>query len=114
MSTEPHPPGGDFRLFLQKIAMQGFYALGLVEIPGAPTTEPNLGMAQAVIDDLMMMREKTQANLDDGERLTLDKFISDLQFHYLEKSKAGSGKESSSPPSAESTPEPSAEASSAD
>jgi len=106
MTTEPHPPGGDFRLFLQKIAMQGFYALGLVEIPGAPATEPNLGMAQAVIDDLMMVREKSQGNLDDGERMTLDKFISDLQFHFLEKSKAA--------PSAEAGEEPRAETSSAD
>ena len=101
MSTEPHPPGGDFRLFLQKIAMQGFYALGLVEIPGAPATEPNLGMAQAVIDDLMMVREKSQGNLDDGERMTLDKFISDLQFHFLEKSKTASSTEASAEPRAE-------------
>ena len=101
MSTEPHPPGGDFRLFLQKIAMQGFYALGLVEIPGAPATEPNLGMAQAVIDDLMMVREKSQGNLDDGERMTLDKFIADLQFHFLEKRKAAPGTEASAEPRAE-------------
>lgn len=110
MTTESHPPGGDFRLFLQKISMQGFYALGLVEIPGAPATEPNLGMAQAVIDDLMMVREKSQGNLDDGERMTLDKFISDLQFHYLEKSKVVAGGE----PSTEVSPEASVEAGSAD
>jgi hypothetical protein len=80
-------PGGDFRLFLQKIAMQGFYALGLLEVPGLPKQDPNPSAAQAVIDDLLMLREKSQGNLDDAEKLTLDKFISDLQFQYLEVTK---------------------------
>jgi hypothetical protein len=81
-------PGGDFRLFLQKIAMQGFYALGLIEIPSLPKQAPNPGAAQSVIDDLLMLREKTQGNLDAAEKLTLDKFISDLQFQYLEATKS--------------------------
>ena len=86
-------PGGDFRFFVQKIALQGFYALGLVELPGQPKPEANLEMCQAVIDDLMMMREKTSGNLDDGERQTLDKFLSDLQFQYLAHTKGESGGE---------------------
>ena len=73
----------DIRLFFQKISLQGFYALGLIEIPGAPQTEPQLEVVQTVIDDLMMLREKTEGNLEDGERMTLDKFIADLQHNYL-------------------------------
>lgn len=80
-------PGGDFRIFLQKIAMQGFYALGLIEIPGAEKAEVNVPMARAVVDDLIMLREKCEGNLEEGERLTLDKFISDLQFQVVERSK---------------------------
>jgi hypothetical protein len=87
MSDSANIPGGDFRLFLQKIAMQGFYALGLIEIPGAPAPETNLPMARAVIDDLMMLREKCAGNIEEGERLTLDKYISDLQFQVIERSK---------------------------
>jgi len=83
-------PGGDFRLFLQKIAMQGFYALGLVEIPGAPRQEPNVELARSVVDDLTMLREKCAGNLDDGERLTLDKYIADLQFQVVQR-EGGSG-----------------------
>ena len=79
-------PGGDFRLFLQKIAMQGFYALGLIEIPGAPKQDVNIGLARTVVDDLMMLREKCGDNIEEGERLTLDKYISDLQFHVVERS----------------------------
>jgi hypothetical protein len=87
MSEPDNIPGGDFRIFLQKIAMQGFYALGLIEIPGAPAPETNLPMARSVVDDLVMLREKTEGNLDDGERMTLDKYISDLQFQVVERSK---------------------------
>ncbi|MBC8403773.1 MAG: DUF1844 domain-containing protein [Planctomycetes bacterium] len=87
MTEEQNIPGGDFRLFAQKLATQGFYALGLFEIPGMDRPEPNLQVCQSVIDDLMMIREKTEGNLDDAEKLTLDKFISDLQFQYLEVQK---------------------------
>ncbi len=73
---------------MQKIAMQGFYALGLLEVPGLPKQDPNPSAAQAVIDDLLMLREKSEGNLDAAEKLTLDKFISDLQFQYLEATKA--------------------------
>jgi len=80
------PELSDFRIFLQKLAMQGFYALGLVDIPGAPKQEqPNFGAAQMVINDLTMLREKTQGNLSEGEAMTLDKFITDLQFHFVSK-----------------------------
>lgn len=83
-------PGGDFSLFIQKIGMQGFYALGMIEIPGQPLPEPNLTVCQAVIEDLRMLREKTQGNLSPGEEQTLDKFLSDLQFQFLERQKAQS------------------------
>ncbi len=84
--TQETAQSSDFRLFVQKIAMQGFYALGLLEVPGAPKQEePNFQVAQAVIDDLRLLRDRTQGNLSEGERLTLDKFITDLQFHYVEK-----------------------------
>ena len=87
MNEQQNIPGGDFRIFLQKIAMQGFYALGLIEIPGAPLQEPNVDLARTVIDDLMMLREKCADNLEEGERMTLDKYISDLQFQVVERSK---------------------------
>ena len=78
----------DFRIFTQKIAMQGFYALGLLEVPGAPKLEqPNLEAAKMVIDDLILIRERTRGNLSEGEEMTMDKFITDLQFQFVERSK---------------------------
>ncbi|MDA0668181.1 MAG: DUF1844 domain-containing protein [Planctomycetota bacterium] len=87
MNDQQTVPGGDFRLFLQKIAMQGFYALGMIDIPGVPKQDENLPLARTVIDDLMMLREKVGENLEKGERMTLDKYISDLQFQVVERSK---------------------------
>lgn len=78
--SEQQIPSGDFRIFVQKIAMQGFYALGLIDVPGAPKQEPNAEMARGVIEDLMMLRVKCTGNLDEGETMTLDKFITDLQL----------------------------------
>lgn len=78
------PLGGDFRIFVQKMALQGFYALGVIEIPGAPKQErANVEAARMVIEDLKMLREKTDGNLDPGERMTLDKYIADLQLQVV-------------------------------
>lgn len=80
------PVGGDFRVFVQKIALQGFYALGLVHIPGAPKPEkPNVEAARMVVEDLKMLREKTRGQLDPGEQMTLDKYVADLQFQIVER-----------------------------
>ena len=96
MTTSSSLPSGEFRLFLQKIAMQGFFALGLVEIPGAPKSVVNLGMARSVIGDLQMLKERTEGNLDEGERQTLDKYLSDLQLQYLAAEKNDSGEKEES------------------
>ena len=89
MSGAP-PTGGDFRIFVQKIALQGFYALGLVEIPGAPRPpKPNLDAARMVVEDLKMIRSKTEGNLDPGERMTLDKYVADLQMQIVERGRGG-------------------------
>ena len=81
------PVGGDFRIFIQKIAIQGFYALGMVDIPGAPKpTAPNVEAARMVVEDMKMLREKTRGQLDPGEQMTIDKYIADLQFQIVGRS----------------------------
>ena len=70
---------GDFRSFIQKISVQGFFALGLVELPGVPKAEPNVEAANAVLLDLKMLKKKCDSNLGDGERMTLEKYIQDLE-----------------------------------
>jgi hypothetical protein len=84
-------PGGDFRLFVQKLAYQGLIGLGLIENPITKSVEPNLDHARALIEDLMMLREKTEGNLGADEAAHLAKVLSDLQFHFarLTKQKRG-------------------------
>lgn len=85
--TDPTPlPEGDFRMFIQKISMQGLYALGVIDIPGAPKQEPNLQVAGSVIGDLEALLEKTEGNLTAGEEETLKKAISDLKLLHVQVS----------------------------
>lgn len=90
-ASEMPLPGGDFRLFVTKLSIQGLFALGLIENPITKKTEVNLGHAQTLIDDLLMLREKTQGNLGQDEAAHLNKVISDLQWQFVERSKASAG-----------------------
>jgi hypothetical protein len=76
-------PGGDFRMFTSKLAFQAFMALGLIENPITKTTEVHVDHAKMVIDDLRMLREKTEGNLSPDELAHLSKVISDLQYQFV-------------------------------
>jgi len=76
-------PGGNFTLFVQKLGYQALITLGVVENPLTRTKEPNLGHAQGVIDDLMMLRDRTKGNLAADEERHLNQVIGDLQRHYV-------------------------------
>ena len=71
-------PGGDFRLFLTRLSLQGFLACGLLENPITGTKEINPPTAHMVLDDLKMIQEKTQGNLEIGEADTLIKVVEDM------------------------------------
>jgi len=76
-------PGGNFTLFVQKLGYQALITLGVVENPLTPQRERNLPHARCVIDDLMMLREKTRGNLESTEEQHLTQVIGDLQRHFL-------------------------------
>jgi len=76
-------PGGDFKLFVQKLGYQALIALGVVENPLTRSRQPHLGHARTVIDDLMMLRDKTQGNLAAEEEQHLSQVIGDLQRHFV-------------------------------
>ncbi len=77
-------PGGSFTLFVQKLAYQALITLGVVENPLTRRREPNLPHAQTVIDDLMMLREKTRGNLAPDEEQHLTQVVADLQRHFVQ------------------------------
>jgi hypothetical protein len=76
-------PGGNFTLFVQKLAYQALMTLGVVENPLTKKREANLSHAQSVIDDLMMLREKTQGNLSAAESEHLAQVLGELQRHFV-------------------------------
>jgi len=80
-------PGGDFRLFTARLSVQGMLALGLMENPLTGKATVNLAHARMMLDDLLMLAEKTSGNLDLDEADQLRKIISDLRFH-LERAEA--------------------------
>ena len=74
-------PGGSFRLLVQKLGYQALIGMGVLENPLTRTAERNLDGARAVIDDLVMLREKTRGNLEADEEAHLDRVIADLERH---------------------------------
>ncbi len=75
-------PGGNFRLFIQRLGYQGLMTLGLIENPLTDTREVHLENAKMLIDDLAMLQEKTSGNLDPDEDEHLTKLLGDLQRAY--------------------------------
>ena len=83
-------PGGDFRLFVQKLAYQALITLGVLENPLTKTRAVHLPHAQGLIDDLRMLREKTRGNLLAEEEEHLDQVVGELQQHFV-RLKQGQG-----------------------
>lgn len=76
-------PGGSFPLFVQKLGYQALITLGVLENPLTRKRESNLVHAQNVIDDLMMLRDKTRGNLEQSEEELLTQVIGELQRHFV-------------------------------
>ncbi|MCB9882463.1 MAG: DUF1844 domain-containing protein [Planctomycetes bacterium] len=85
-SNEPEArmPGGDFRVFVQKLKVQGLMVLGLLDDPRWKDVPRNLDHARALIEDLEMLREKTEGNLTEDEEQELDQASEQLREHYME------------------------------
>ena len=71
-------PGGSFRLFITRLSYQALMSLGVIENPITNTKVVQVDNARMLLDDLEMLREKTSGNLDEEERLHLEKLLSDL------------------------------------
>jgi hypothetical protein len=72
-------PGGNFRLFVQRLGYQGLMSLGLLENPLTQQARVDLGHARMLVDDLSMLAEKTRGNLDEEESEHLFKVLRDLR-----------------------------------
>lgn len=75
-------PGGNFRLFIQRLGYQCLMSLGVIENPITATKQKNLDNARMLLDDLEMLRDKTDGNLDPEEAEHLGKMLRDLGAAY--------------------------------
>jgi hypothetical protein len=73
-------PGGNFRLFVTRLSFQAMMSLGILENPLTRQRTRNLANARMLLDDLRMLREKTDANLAADEEAHLVKVISDIEL----------------------------------
>ncbi|MEM6674172.1 MAG: DUF1844 domain-containing protein [Planctomycetota bacterium] len=71
-------PGGEFRLFLTRLAYQLMMSCGILENPVTGSKEVHADNARMLLADLRMLAEKTRGNLDDGEEAHLAKVLGDL------------------------------------
>lgn len=82
-SEYPLPPAS-FDFFVVSLKMQAELHMGLVKVPGAEDTPPDLRLARHSIDLLGMLQEKTKGNLTMEEQRTLDNSLTELRFRYLQ------------------------------
>jgi hypothetical protein len=77
----------DFQTFLLSLASSGMMHLGRVPDPTGRAPQVDLTLARQTIDILLLLRDKTAGNLDAGERVLLDRLISDLQMAFADESR---------------------------
>src|SRR5271157_6578140 len=73
--------------FIEFVLMQAqnaAFTLGQIPHPQTGKAEVNLDMAQLLIDQLVMMQEKTRGNLNADESRILAGTISNLQLSFVE------------------------------
>ena len=88
MASDIPLPGGNFRLFIQRMSYQGLMSMGLIPNPLTKEKRMDLNHAKMLLDDLSMLAEKTRGNLDDDESEHLFKIVRDLNIQF-ESAKKG-------------------------
>jgi hypothetical protein len=68
---------------LMMFASSALMSLGAVAEPGTGERRVDLGQAQAAIDVLLMLREKTQGNRSEDESRLLEDILYDLQMRFV-------------------------------
>lgn len=82
-----------FFSLIYSFQMQTMMHLGKIKNPVTDKIEIELPAAQATIDLIEMLAEKTKGNLADEEKRFLDSALSDLKLNYVEEnSKASQAK----------------------
>ncbi|HJO27005.1 MAG TPA: DUF1844 domain-containing protein [Planctomycetota bacterium] len=77
-------PGGDFRMLVTRLSFQGMMSLGMLENPLTGKKGSDAKSARMIIDDLLMIRDKTKGNLEADEAEHLDRVLESLEVAWGE------------------------------
>jgi hypothetical protein len=86
-ASEGHPSAAGeitFGTFLMSLSTEALVHLGEMPDPAGGQPQPDLAMAQQLVDILGMLRDKTRGNLDHDEQALLDAILFDLRMKYVE------------------------------
>jgi hypothetical protein len=73
--------------FVMMQAQNAAFVLGQIPHPQTGKADVNLDMAQLLIDQLVMIQEKTKGNLNSDESRILGQTVSNLQMLFVEAAK---------------------------
>ena len=76
-------PKGNFAALISMLTTQTLFALGLLQIKGQETKEPDLELAKYNIDMLQTLEEKTKGNLSREEETVLANTLNELRMGYV-------------------------------
>ena len=77
-------PEGNFAALVSMLTTQALFALGLLQVKGQDTKEPDLELAKYNIDMLQTLEEKTKGNLTEQEEAILANTLNDLRMGYVQ------------------------------
>lgn len=93
-SEEPRPTAGkpqheplaaiDFSTFVISLSTQALMHLGEIPDPISGKVNPDVEVAQQMIDIIAMLKEKTHGNLGASEDRLMDDILFDLRMKYVE------------------------------
>ena len=81
-----------FIALISSLGMQVLIQLGEMEDPGTGTRSQDLAGAQATINLLMMLKEKTKGNLTKQESRIMENLLYDLQMKFVEYGRSQSAR----------------------
>jgi hypothetical protein len=73
----------DFSALVSGLMAEGMVSMGLLEHPSMKGIKKDVKHAQAVIDTLGMLKEKTQGNLTEQESKMLEEVLHQLRIGYV-------------------------------
>ena len=89
--AEGELPAIDFSTFLLSLSTSALYQMGLVPDPvSGQMATPDRTIARQTIDTLVMLRKKTEGNLEEEEDKLFESLLYELRMHFL---KLGEGSE---------------------